>query len=117
MRRARLAGKLVMVDRVGRIVIMATPLLFVFLRSATAALIELAAALCIFSVAIFVHLFTLPTEFDASFKKALPVLENYLPPEDMPAARSVLRAAAFTYVASALVSLLNIGRWFRILRF
>jgi Zn-dependent membrane protease YugP len=35
----------------------------------------------------------------------------------MPAARTVLRAAAFTYVASALMTLLNIARWFRVLRF
>ena len=66
---------------------------------------------------IVIHLFTLPTEFDASFKKALPVLENYVPPDEMPGARSVLRAAAFTYVAGALVSLLNVARWLRILRF
>jgi Zn-dependent membrane protease YugP len=35
----------------------------------------------------------------------------------MPAARSVLKAAAFTYVASALSTLLNIARWLRVLRF
>ncbi len=48
---------------------------------------------------------------------ALPILENYLRPEDMPGARQVLKAAAFTYVAAALVSILNIARWLRILRF
>jgi uncharacterized protein len=47
----------------------------------------------------------------------LPVLTHYLPPEDMQGATSVLRAAAFTYVAGALISLINIGRWLRILRF
>jgi uncharacterized protein len=35
----------------------------------------------------------------------------------MPAARSVLRAAAWTYVAAALATLLNVARWLRILRF
>jgi uncharacterized protein len=75
------------------------------------------AALGILASSIIVHVFTLPTEFDASFKKALPVLENYLPPEHMAGAKSVLRAAALTYVAGALVSLFNVARWLRILRF
>jgi Zn-dependent membrane protease YugP len=35
----------------------------------------------------------------------------------MPAATSVLKAAAFTYVAAALVTLLDISRWLRVLRF
>jgi Zn-dependent membrane protease YugP len=40
---------------------------------------------------------------------------RYLSPRDMPAARSVLKAAAYTYVASALATLLNIARWLRFL--
>lgn len=60
---------------------------------------------------------TLPTEFDASFKRALPILKDYIRPEDMTGARQVLHAAAFTYVASALVSLIDVARWIRILRF
>jgi Zn-dependent membrane protease YugP len=64
-----------------------------------------------------VHVVTLPVEFDASFAKALPVLESgYLSAADIPAARSVLRAAALTYVASALATLLDVARWLRILR-
>jgi Zn-dependent membrane protease YugP len=35
----------------------------------------------------------------------------------MPAARQVLTAAAWTYVASALATLLDVMRWLRILRF
>jgi putative neutral zinc metallopeptidase len=36
---------------------------------------------------------------------------------DMPAAQSVLRAAAWTYVAAALATLLDVARWLRVLRF
>lgn len=63
-------------------------------------------------------LVTLPVEFDASFRKALPILEEggYLAREDMPAARRVLRAAAFTYLAAALVTLIDLARWTRLLR-
>jgi Zn-dependent membrane protease YugP len=66
-----------------------------------------------------VHVVTLPVELDASFAKALPVLarDGYLSAADLPAARSVLRAAAWTYVAAALATLLDVARWFRLLRF
>jgi hypothetical protein len=39
-----------------------------------------------------------------------------LRPEDLPRARRILTAAAMTYVAGALQSLLNIARWWHILR-
>jgi uncharacterized protein len=117
MLRQRLVKKLIIVEQVGRVVMVATPLVFALTRSPAVALLEIAAALGILASSIVLHVFTLPTEFDASFKKALPVLEGYLPAGDMKGARAVLRAAAFTYVAGALVSLLNVARWLRILRF
>jgi uncharacterized protein len=117
MLRQRLVKKLIVVEQVGRVVMVATPLVFALTRSPVVALLEVAAALGILASSIVLHVFTLPAEFDASFRKALPVLEGYLPPEDIKGARAVLRAAAFTYVAGALVSLLNVARWLRILRF
>lgn len=64
------------------------------------------------------HFLTLPVEWDASFNKALPLLEEgkYFNQQDMQSARQILRAAAFTYVAGSLASLLNIWRWLRYLR-
>jgi uncharacterized protein len=115
--RQRLVKKTIIVERIGSMVLMATPLVFALVRSPLVLILEIVVALGILASTIVIHLFTLPTEFDASFKKALPVLENYVPPDEMPGARSVLRAAAFTYVAGALVSLLNVARWLRILRF
>jgi uncharacterized protein len=117
MLRQRLVRKTIIVERIGSIILMATPLVFALVRSPSVLLLEITAAIGIFASSILIHIVTLPTEFDASFKKALPVLENYLPPEEMPGARAVLRAAALTYVAGALISLMNFGRWFRILRF
>ena len=62
-------------------------------------------------------LVTLPVEFDASFNRALPILSSgYIPAEDQAAARQILRAAAFTYVAGALVSMLNLMRFARLFR-
>ena len=115
--RQRLVAKTIIVERIGSMVLMATPLVFALVRSPVVLALELAAALGILASTTVIHLVTLPTEFDASFKKALPVLESYVPADEMPGARSVLRAAAFTYVAGALVSVLNVARWLRILRF
>jgi Zn-dependent membrane protease YugP len=65
-----------------------------------------------------VHFVTLPTEFDASFGRALPILRELkiLKKVDRPHARRLLTAAALTYVAASLMSLLNIARWWAILR-
>jgi Zn-dependent membrane protease YugP len=73
----------------------------------------------IFALAILLHAVTLPVEFDASFRRALPVLKagNYIKKEDMRAAKQILRAAAFTYVAAATMSVLDVMRWLRLLRF
>ena len=65
-----------------------------------------------------IHFLTLPTEFDASFGRALPLLDRQrlLKPGDKIKARRLLTAAALTYVAGSLTSLLNIARWWAILR-
>ena len=65
-----------------------------------------------------VHLVTLPTEWNASFSRALPMLEkgDILKEGDDVFAREILTAAALTYVAGSLMSLINIARWCTILR-
>ncbi len=65
-----------------------------------------------------VHLVTLPVEWDASFGKALPMLKSgrYLNEDELKAAETILKAAALTYVAGSLASLLNLWRWIAILR-
>ena len=70
------------------------------------------------SINALVQLVTLPVELDASFNKALPLLQQgqYLDQQDMVAARQILKAAALTYVAGSLASLLNVWRWLRFLR-
>jgi hypothetical protein len=114
--RQKLVGYSIIIERTGSMLLMATPVVFAIFRSPVILLAELAVGLGIMASTVVIHVLTLPTEFDASFKRALPILEHYLPPEEMPAARQVLKAAAFTYVASALVSLLDIARWIRVLR-
>jgi Zn-dependent membrane protease YugP len=62
-----------------------------------------------FAMATAFHLVTLPVELDAS-GRALKALSNsnYLMADEMPGARKVLTAAAFTYVAAALYSLMQL---------
>ena len=115
--RQKMIGWTNIIQRVGSVVLIASPLVFALTRAPGLFVFEIVAGLGILASSVVIHAVTLPTELDASFKRALPMLENYLPAEDLPAARSVLRAAAFTYVASALVTLLDVTRWLRVLRF
>jgi hypothetical protein len=55
-----------------------------------------------------VHLITLDVEMDASFNRALPILEEKVPKEYLNGCRSVLRAAAFTYVIGALTNFFSL---------
>ena len=68
--------------------------------------------------AVLVQLIVLPLEWDASFNKALPILieGRYITQAQEAAVKSVLRAAAFTYVAAALADMLRLWRWLAILR-
>jgi Zn-dependent membrane protease YugP len=65
-----------------------------------------------------IHFITLPVEFDASFGKALPILEegNYVNEQDLKAVKKILLACALTYVSQAMMGVLNLGRWIRLLR-
>jgi Zn-dependent membrane protease YugP len=94
------------------------PVVVAVTRVPAAGLIMAAIGLASMGMATLVHLVTLPVEIDASFGKALPVLQQgrYVEAADELAVRRVLRAAALTYVAGSLASLLNLARWFAFLR-
>lgn len=64
-----------------------------------------------FSLTTLFYLITLPVEFNAS-SRALKILasDNYLAPDEVNGARQVLSAAALTYLAAALMSLLQLLR-------
>ncbi|MBM3642858.1 MAG: zinc metallopeptidase [Alphaproteobacteria bacterium] len=116
--RTQLAGAAGQIERLGSVVLLATPLVGIVLRSPLLLALEIGIGLLMMSSRIVVHALTLPMELDASFRRALPALDagGYLAQRDMPAARQVLRAAALTYVAAGLASLLDVLRWVRILR-
>ena len=94
------------------------PVVMAITRAPSAGLLMGAIGLGSMASATLVHLVTLPVEIDARFGTALPLLRSgrYIRPEDEVAVRRVLRAAASTYVAGSLASLLNLARWLAFLR-
>lgn len=116
--RTHAASLMLWVDRAAMIAIAVSPFVFALSRSpalsAMPALVGFGALL----LSVLMHALTLPLEFDASFRRALPALKagRYLEDGDVAGARRVLRAAALTYVAAALLTLVDIARWIRLFR-
>ena len=117
----RLRGTMVRVamvtDKFAGVFFLLAPVLAVLARTPVAFFALAGVGIAFLAIRVLVHLVTLPVEYDASYGKALPILRDggYLSDEDMAPTRSVLKAAALTYVAAALMSLLNLARWARIL--
>ncbi|MBS0168263.1 MAG: zinc metallopeptidase [Nitrospira sp.] len=105
-------------EKVGALLMMGIPIAGAVAHTPIASVIVLIAGLATMGISTLVHLVTLPVEWDASFRRALPVLKqgNYLSPADEQGARSILTAAALTYLAASLASLLNLWRWIGFLR-
>lgn len=115
--RSALARAAAGAERIGAVVLIAMPLVTVLTRAPAAGAGLLVAGVCIMLLPVLVHLLTLPVEFDASFRRAMPVLEQgYLDRRDLARARRILLACALTYLAASLASLLNFWRWLAILR-
>ena len=106
------------IEKVGAGVLMLSPFIGALTRAPQVSLLMFAAGFITLGTSALIHFVTLPTEFDASFNRALPILDKFgiLKRVDLPHARRLLRAAALTYVSVSLMSLLNIARWFAILR-
>jgi hypothetical protein len=93
------------------------PLLLILTRTPMSGALMLLGGLLAFGAAALVHLVTLPVEWDASFRRAMPLLETgYLDENDLAAARQILLAAALTYVGASLLAILNVWRWLAVLR-
>lgn len=116
--RTRLVRSLRPLERVGAGILVAAPLFALLTRLPSITAIIILGGLLTLGTSTLVHLVTLPTEFNASFGRALPLLrrDGMLYREDLPHARRILMAAALTYVAVSLMSLLNVARWWTLLR-
>ncbi len=105
-------------EKIGAGLMMMIPVVAIIVRIPAAGLLMFLGGLASLGASVIVHLVTLPVEWDASFKRALPILEKgeYISNKDQLAARQILTACALTYVASSLASLLNLWQWIAILR-
>jgi hypothetical protein len=116
--RTRLAILAHYAGKIGASMMMVIPLFALVTKVPAIALISFASGFTIMASSTVVHLLTFPVEWDASFNKAYPILVEgqYIQPQDQPAVRSLLMAAALTYVAASLISLLSFWRWMRMIR-
>lgn len=114
--RVALAG--IYAEKAGAFLILGVPIIVSILRIPSAGIFLAVGGFLALGFPIVIHLFTLPVEFDASFRRTLPILAQgkWIPPEDLPEARKILLACALTYVASALAGFLNFWRWIRFVR-
>lgn len=104
-------------SQLGSVIMIVMPIVLLITRSPAAGLVFMLAGLTSIAGAALIHLVTLPVEWDASFGKALPILKaDYIQKQDIAAVESILKAAALTYVAASLVSILNVWRWIALLR-
>lgn len=100
--------------RFGQMMLGITPLVLMVVKAPVILSLGLIAVVVALLASLVLKATLLPLEFDASFNKALPILaEGYVPKDNLPAVKKVLRAAAMTYVASALIDGLMIWRIFR----
>jgi Zn-dependent membrane protease YugP len=116
--RTRLVKWVGPVEKTGAVLMMATPVIIGLTRLPVAGLLMFMGGLLTLGSSVVIHLLTLPTEFDASFGRAMPLLrdQEVLYEVDEKHARRLLKAAALTYVSASLMSLLNVARWIAILR-
>jgi Zn-dependent membrane protease YugP len=104
-------------QKLGSFLLFAAPVLTVLTKAPAAGGITLLGAFLIMGMNVVVQLVTLPVELDASYKKALPLLQaGYLTPEQYQGAKKILQAAAFTYLSASLAGLLNFWRWIQVLK-
>jgi len=116
--RTRLALAGIYAEKAGAFLILGAPIIISIIRVPVAGVLFAMGGFLALGFPIAVHLFTLPVEFDASFRRTLPILAQgkWIPVEDLPEARKILLACALTYVASALAGILNFWRWIRLVR-
>lgn len=116
--RSKLANFASMAEKIASIILVSFPILVLLTKIPMFGLIMFLSGFMIMGLPIVMHFITLPVEWDASFNRAMPILfeGEYLPESARPVIKKILLAAALTYVAASLNSLLNFYRWMMILR-
>ncbi len=116
--RTSIISAAVLTEKIGATLLIAIPFVTMLTRIPASGIIMFICGMAVMVTPVIVHFFTLPVEWDASFNRALPILSTgeFIAKEDILPAKQILLACAFTYVANALASILNVMRWIRVLK-
>ena len=115
--REKYLGKAHFIQNWGVYILMSIPIIGAVFRVPHLALLAASVGIVTMLASVLMYAAILPEEYDASFNKALPILEEgYVPEHHLQAVRQVLKACALTYVAGALADILRLWRWIAIIR-
>lgn len=112
--RDRLARVAQVTGVAGTALVVAVPLTFVLAGRQLPIRLIGGAALAVFGTATAAQLAALPTELDASFGRALPMLrQGYLTEEQLEDAHRILYACSLTYLTAPFAGLVHVWPWLR----
>lgn len=116
--RAKYLGKAQAIQHYGIFILMFMPFISAIFGGPHLSIFMIFVGMLTMLASVLMYLAILPEEWDASFNKALPILEKgeYVPEQYMPAIRQILKACALTYVAAALADIFRLWRWLALIR-
>ena len=110
--RTRLVKVAQRAGEVGAVLFLVVPLSAILSRHPVPPLLIGSAAVAMLGSGVIAQLAALPSELDASFARALPLLrDGYISEEQAKDARRILWACSLTYVASSLVAVVQFWPW------
>ncbi len=111
--RAHLSKVAQVVSQIGSIMLVAVPMFSMATRRPFPFMTMGTTVFGILGTGLIAQLSAIPSEFDASFNRALPMLRRrYIKEEQVKDARMILMACSMTYIAASMVSVLNFWPWF-----
>lgn len=116
--REKYLAKAQLIQHYGIYILMIMPIMGAIIRVPHFMLLMAVIGIFTMLASVLMYLAILPEEWDASFNKALPILEKggYVPDEYMPTIRKILQACALTYVAAALADVFRLWRWLTLIK-
>lgn len=110
--RTRLVKVAQVTGDMGAVLLLSVPVTAVLTRNPIPPVVVGAASLAMLGTGVVAQLAALPSELDASFARALPMLrEGHVDDAQLTDARKILLACSLTYVASSLVAVLYVWPW------
>ena len=110
--RIRLARAAQVTVEVGSLLLLAVPVTALVTRRPVPPVVVGSAAISVLGAGVATQLAALPSELDASFGRALPMLrDGIISPHEVKDARKILVACSLTYIASSLAAVLSLWPW------